>query len=105
MYHRLAQDKMKRDIDALQRQLDAKERKLQDLVANTGQVPALKQHYDRVLQDLQSERDSLVSERKQLMDVSDGDDAHIGTCTHDAWRNVVGEWWGGREEGRGRQPA
>lgn len=61
---------MRREVEQLQRALDAKERKLQELVSGTGQVPALKQHYDRVLADLQSERDSLISERKALMDVS-----------------------------------
>lgn len=61
---------MRREVEQLQRALDVKERKLQELVSNTGQVPALKQHYDRVLADLQTERDSLISERKALMDVS-----------------------------------
>ena len=41
---------MKQDMAVLQRVLEQKERKMQDLMRNTGQVPALKQHYDRVLQ-------------------------------------------------------
>ena len=41
---------MRQDMAALQRVLEQKERKMCELMTNTGQVPALKQHYDRVLQ-------------------------------------------------------
>lgn len=41
---------MKQDMAVLQRMLEQKERKMQELMRNSGQVPALKQHYDRVLQ-------------------------------------------------------
>lgn len=47
---RLEQEKMKQDMAVLQRMLEQKERKMQELMRNSGQVPALKQHYDRVLQ-------------------------------------------------------
>ena len=47
---RLEQEKMKQDLAVMQRVLEQKERKMQELMKNTGQVPALKQHYDRVLQ-------------------------------------------------------
>jgi hypothetical protein len=33
------------------------------------QVPALKQHYDRVLADLQRERDALVNEKNVILQV------------------------------------
>jgi hypothetical protein len=66
---RLNQEKMKKEVALLQRQLEAKERKMQELTKNTGSMPALKQHYDRVLTDLESQRDTLVAERKALMEV------------------------------------
>ena len=47
---RLEQEKMRQDMAVLQRVLEQKERKMSELMMNTGQVPALKQHYDRVLQ-------------------------------------------------------
>ena len=50
MLRRLEQEKMKQDMAVLQRMLEQKERKMQELMRNSGQVPALKQHYDRVLQ-------------------------------------------------------
>ena len=41
---------MRQDMAVLQRVLEQKERKMSELMKNTGQVPALKQHYNRVLQ-------------------------------------------------------
>ncbi|GFR40655.1 hypothetical protein Agub_g1240 [Astrephomene gubernaculifera] len=66
--HTLNQEKMKKEVALLQRQLEAKERKMVELMKNTGSMPALKQHYDRVLAELESQRDTLVAERKALMD-------------------------------------
>ncbi|GLC45179.1 hypothetical protein PLESTB_000427200 [Pleodorina starrii] len=66
--HTLNQEKMKKEVALLQRQLEAKERKMVELMKNTGSVPALKQHYDRVLADLEAQRDTLVAERKALME-------------------------------------
>lgn len=57
---------MRQEMTALQRLLEAKERKMGELLAG-GQAPALKQHYDRVLKDLQAERDALVVERAAIM--------------------------------------
>jgi hypothetical protein len=41
---------MKQDLTVLQRLLEQKEHKMSELMKNTVQAPALKQHYDRVLQ-------------------------------------------------------
>ncbi|GLI69654.1 hypothetical protein VaNZ11_014325 [Volvox africanus] len=66
--HTLSQEKMKKEVTLLQRQLEAKERKMVELMKNAGSMPALKQHYDRVLADLEAQRDTLVAERKALME-------------------------------------
>ncbi len=66
---RLNQEKMKNEVALLQRQLEAKERKMQELTKKTGSMPALKEHYDRILTDLESQCDTLVAERKALMEV------------------------------------
>lgn len=63
---------MKKEVALLQRQLEAKERKMVELMKNAGSMPALKQHYDRVLAELESQRDTLVAERKSLMEVGRG---------------------------------
>jgi hypothetical protein len=65
----LNQEKMKKEVALLQRQLEAKERKMMELMKNAGSMPALKQHYDRVLAELEAQRDTLVAERKSLMEV------------------------------------
>ncbi len=69
---RLNQEKMKKEVALLQKQLEAKERKMVELMKNTGSMPALKQHYDRVLAELEAQRDTLVAERKALMEVGLG---------------------------------
>ena len=61
---------MKQDMLALQRMLETKERKMSELMRNSGQVPALRQQYDRVLMELQRERDGFVSEKAAIMQVS-----------------------------------
>lgn len=64
---------MQRDMAVLQKLLESKERRMQDLVKSTGQHSSstqpsngpggggggMKQHYERVLQDLEKERDTL----------------------------------------------
>lgn len=68
--HSLAQEKMKREVVVLQRLLEAKERRMMDLLHSGGQVvPSLKQHYDKKLAELEGERDQLVAERGALMTV------------------------------------
>lgn len=69
---RLNQEKMKKEVALLQKQLEAKERKMVELMKNAGSMPALKQHYDRVLAELEAQRDTLVAERKALMEVGLG---------------------------------
>jgi hypothetical protein len=64
---------MKQELGALQRLLEAKERRMAELQSGSGDVPALKQHYDRVLQSLQSERDNLLAEKVSIMQVSAGE--------------------------------
>ena len=56
-------------MDSLQRALEAKEAQMQRVVSGSGQVAVLKQHYDRVLTDLSSERDQLQKERTELLQV------------------------------------
>ncbi|EFJ41236.1 Kif4 type kinesin [Volvox carteri f. nagariensis] len=67
--HTLSQEKMKKEVALLQRQLEAKERKMVELMVNAGATPALKQHYDRAMADLEAQRDTLVAERKALMEL------------------------------------
>ena len=83
---------MNQEMVALQRMLESKERKMADLMAKSGQVPALKQHYDRVLADLQRERDELISEKQTILQVgarvrSVG--SGVGNGSDFEW---VGEW-------------
>ena len=42
---------------------------MQRVVSGSGQVAVLKQHYDRVLTDVSSERDQLQKERTELLQV------------------------------------
>ncbi|KAL6746535.1 hypothetical protein V8C86DRAFT_2939694 [Haematococcus lacustris] len=65
--HALEQEKMKQEMTVLQRTLELKERKMAELMAGSGQVPALKQHYDRVLAEVQRERDALVNEKTVIL--------------------------------------
>lgn len=59
-------------MDKLQHVLEAKEAQMQRVVNGTGQVSALKQHYDRVLTDLAGERDVLQADRTRLLQVCCG---------------------------------
>ncbi|GFH16078.1 kinesin motor domain-containing protein, partial [Haematococcus lacustris] len=68
--HALEQEKMKQEMTVLQRTLELKERKMAELMAGSGQVPALKQHYDRVLAEVQRERDALVNEKTVILQVT-----------------------------------
>lgn len=65
--HAFEQEKLKQDMLALQRMLETKERKMADLTKNSGQVPALRQQYDRVLLELQKERDGFMAEKAAIM--------------------------------------
>lgn len=66
---RVEQARVQTELDSLQRTLEAKEAQMQRMVNGTGQVSALKQHYDRVLSSLETERDSLQKERTALIQV------------------------------------
>ncbi len=65
----LAQQSKVREMDSLQNKLEAKEAQLAKILSGSGQVTALKQHYDRVLKDVASERDTLHKERAELVQV------------------------------------
>lgn len=75
----LEQEKMKHEMAALQRLLESKEKRMAELQSGSGQVPALKQHYDRVLADLQKERDSLMQEKVTIMQVCVWGPSHMVT--------------------------
>lgn len=66
---RVEQQRVQAELDGLQRTLEAKEAQMARMVGGRGQIAAMKQHYDRVLADLQSERDELARERAQLVKV------------------------------------
>ena len=68
--HRVEQQRFQSEMDKLQHALEAKEAQMQRVVSGTGQVSALKQHYDRVLMDLAGERDVLQADRTRLLQVS-----------------------------------
>ena len=65
----MEQQRFQSEMDSLQRALEAKEAQMQRVVSGSGQVAVLKQHYDRVLTDLSSERDQLQKERTELLQV------------------------------------
>ena len=67
---RVEQQRFQSEMDKLQHALEAKEAQMQRVVNGTGQVSALKQHYDRVLMDLAGERDVLQADRTRLLQVS-----------------------------------
>lgn len=66
---RVEQQRFQSEMDKLQHALEAKEAQMQRVVSGTGQVSALKQHYDRVLTDLAGERDMLQADRTRLLQV------------------------------------
>lgn len=66
---RVEQQRFQSEMDKLQHALEAKEAQMQRVVNGTGQVSALKQHYDRVLMDLAGERDVLQADRTRLLQV------------------------------------
>ena len=66
---RVEQQRFQSEMDKLQHALEAKEAQMQRVVNGTGQVSALKQHYDRVLTDLAGERDLLQADRTRLVQV------------------------------------
>ncbi|KAL3131725.1 hypothetical protein ABBQ38_007446 [Trebouxia sp. C0009 RCD-2024] len=65
--HRVEQQRFQSEMNKLQHALEAKEAQMQRVVSGTGQVSALKQHYDRVLTDLSGERDLLQADRTRLL--------------------------------------
>lgn len=65
----MEQEKANRDLDLLERQLAAKQADMARMQTGSGQVVMLKQHYNRVLGELQQERDQLQSEHSQLQQV------------------------------------
>lgn len=66
---RVEQQRFQSEMNKLQHALEAKEAQMQRVVSGTGQVSALKQHYDRVLTDLSGERDLLQADRTRLLQV------------------------------------
>ena len=57
---------------ALHKLLSQKQARMEEVIKNSAAVPALKQQYDKVLLDLQSERDKLQKERLNLLQVGAG---------------------------------
>lgn len=79
---RVEQQRFQSEMNKLQHALEAKEAQMQRVVSGTGQVSALKQHYDRVLTDLSGERDLLQADRTRLLQVSAVPRTHLLLCTH-----------------------
>ena len=67
---RVEQQQFQSEMDRLQRALEAKQAQMQRVVTGSGQMSALKQHYDRMLTELAQERDHLQQERSQLLQAS-----------------------------------
>jgi hypothetical protein len=63
------QKRVQAELEGLQRTLEAKEAQMARMMGGRGQIAAMKQHYDRILADLQSERDDLARERSELVQV------------------------------------
>lgn len=49
--------------------LEAKEADMRRVLGGSGQVSSLKHHYDKVLQELEQERDQLQTDRADLLRV------------------------------------
>ena len=65
---RLEQAKVANDLEQLQQALIAKESQMARVMSD-GHLATLKSHYDRVLGNLQAERDELQKERLKLLQV------------------------------------
>ena len=58
-----------RELEGLQKELEAREAQVAAIQSSTSSVLALKASYDRALADLAVERDQLQKERTQLLQV------------------------------------
>ena len=63
----MEQAQTEQKLEHLQRALDAKVSQMARVQAGDSQMASLRAHYDRVLKDLQSERDELQRERVNLL--------------------------------------
>lgn len=67
---RVEQEKVAGELEKLQQVLESKEAQMARVLSGDGQIASLKGHYDRVLKELQDERDELKKERMELLQVS-----------------------------------
>ena len=66
----MEQQKVASELDKLQQVLEQKEAQMAQVLTGGGQIASLKGHYDRVLKELQGERDELKKERMELLQVT-----------------------------------
>ena len=57
------------ELEKLQAVLESKEAQMARVLSGDGQIASLKGHYDRMLTELQTERDELKKERLDLLQV------------------------------------
>lgn len=58
------------ELEKLQQVLESKEAQMARVMSGDGQIASLKGHYDRILGELQVERDELKRERMDLLQVT-----------------------------------
>ena len=66
---RVEQQKVAGELEKLQAVLESKEAQMARVLSGDGQIASLKGHYDRMLTELQTERDELKKERLDLLQV------------------------------------
>jgi len=70
LHCRVEQQKVAGELEKLQQVLESKEAQMARVLNGDGQISSLKGHYDRMLTELQSERDELKKERVDLLQVA-----------------------------------
>jgi hypothetical protein len=69
---RKQQQDLQREVAALHKVLAAKQARMEEVIKNSAAMPVMKQHYDKMLLDLQADRDKLQKERMALHQVGRG---------------------------------
>lgn len=67
---RVEQQKALTELEKLQNTLESKEAEMARIMSGDGQISTLKGRYERVIKDIQAERDELKKERMDLLQVT-----------------------------------
>lgn len=66
---RIEQQQAENKLEQLQQTLEAKQAQMARVLSGDGQMATLRSHYDRVLTELQAERDELQREHSDILQV------------------------------------